>query len=545
MESILNNKKLIVLFSFIVLISSCITKTKNDEIFGVVTAATPEASIAGEQIFLRGGNAIDVAVAVSFALGVTEPAMSGLGGGTQVLLSIKNLPPISINGTTLSPASTPTHIKDTLTYHRRSTIPSTVKVLDYIWRKYGSGKISWEELLKPAIELAEKGFSLGEFRAKVYEQSKNKLLESHFNTSFFLSNGRNIPKTGDIIKQPQLAKTLKRLAAYGANDFYNGIIAKEIAQDMKMNGGWITLNDLQNFPAPKELTPLSINYNGFEVYSQPPPCGGWTTLLILNLLEQITNNKVISDEDIIKALYLVHNDRENKPITNLLHYDSIVNIKLSNEYADKLLQEKAFFDMKKEEEGSGETTHFSVVDSEGNAIAVTSSINAFFGGLAASKELGFLYNTYMDDFIFEDPDHPFAIRPNAMAYSSMSPTIVQEKGENVLVIGSPGSSRIISSVAQITAKWIENRNINKLIKTPRIHVSKNYIYMESKKDTGLIDLDFIKNFDLKFKIPNENLMNNNLNPYYGGIHAIAKEHKIWVGVADPRRDGKVNVTYKN
>ena len=314
---------------------------------------------------------------------------------------------------------------------------------------------------------------------------------------------------------------LRRLAKFGADDFYNGEIAKEIANDMKINGGWITLDDLQNFQDPKELIPLSINYKGYNVYSQPPPCGGWTTLLILNLLEKITNDNDISNKDLIKALYLAHNDRENNPITDLVYYDSIAKNKLSKKYTEELLIEKSLLEEEKEGKESGETTHFSVVDSGGNTVSVTASINAYFGALAASKELGFLYNTYMDDFTFENPEHPFAIRPNAMAYSSMSPTIVQRNGENVLVLGSPGSSRIISSVAQITAKWIENN---------------------SKRDTNLIDKNFFYEHDMKFKFPKENLViYKGLNPYYGGIHAIAKESRNWMGVADPRRDGKVIV----
>lgn len=223
---------------------------------GLISSATPEASKAGQQIFLKGGNAIDAAVAVSFALGVTEPAMSGLGGGTQVLLSLNNGQPIAINGTTLSPANTPINIGDTLTYHRRSTIPSIVKVLDYLWRTYGSGNITWEELLNPAIELAENGFKIGKFRAKVYKQYEDKLLDSKFNTSFFLIDGERIPIEGEILKQPILAKTLRRLAEYGADDFYTGEIAKEIAKDMETHGGWITLSDLNNFEQPKELKAL-------------------------------------------------------------------------------------------------------------------------------------------------------------------------------------------------------------------------------------------------------------------------------------------------
>lgn len=533
--------------SVIILFFCILSCSQNGEksINGVVSSATPEASKVGEQIFLKGGNAVDVAVAVSFALAVTEPAMSGLGGGTQVLLSIKNGKPFAINGTTLSPASTPTNTLDTLTYHRRSTIPSTVKVLDYLWRNYGSGKVSWSELIDPSIDLAENGFAVGKYRAKVYKQYEDKLIKSNYSTVFFLMNGNRIPKENDILKQPKLANTLKRLAKFGAKDFYNGSIASDIAKDMAAHNGWITFNDLQNFPEPKELAPLESNYKGMSVFSQPPPCGGWTMLLALNLMDQISQSKKINRTDLVQALYLAHHDRDAFPLTDLVNYDSIVKLKLSKDYSEMLLENKETSNKENSTNPSGETTHFSVVDSNGNAIAVTSSINAYFGALAASKDLGFLYNTYMDDFIFEDPNHSFAIRPNAMAYSSMSPTIVQNKGETVLVIGSPGSERIISSVAQITAMWIENKNIEHLIKEPRVHVSDKNVYFENYQDTLLIFREGIKKFNFQIKKPSDELViEKGINAYYGGIHAIAKENGKWVGVADPRRDGQ-SVVAKN
>ena len=511
----------------------------NEEFLGVVTSASPEASEAGEEILKKGGNAIDAAIAVSFALAVTEPAMSGLGGGTQVLLSIKDQTPIAINGTTFSPQGTIPSSGDTLTYHRRSTIPSTVKVLDYLYQNYGSGKVSWEELVQPAIAFAENGFEIGPFRGKVYQKYEAKLQESPYNTSLFLIEGK-APKIGQRLKQPILAKTLKRLAKYGADDFYKGEIAQAIASDMEKNNGWITLEDLQNFKAPEELAPLSISYGNHNVYSQPPPCGGWTTLLIMKLIEAKSKGDQITADDIIEALYLGQNDRRKHPVTNLIQYDSLVTEKLSERYVQQLLAQVSDSVVNKEKrtKNSGETTHFSVVDASGTAISVTSSINAYFGSLAASKELGFLYNSYMDDFTFEKPGHPFALRPNAMAYSSMSPTIVQNNGENVLVIGSPGSSRIISSVAQLTAKWIERQDISKIIGETRVHVNRNRVYLEEKKDTALVDTDLIEKYHLNFRFPDESLiLHQPLNPYYGGIHAIAKEKSSWMGVADPRRDG--------
>jgi gamma-glutamyltranspeptidase/glutathione hydrolase len=542
----INLTKKIALIALLFLSALSCKQNSENNIIGLVSSATPEASKVGEQIFLKGGNAIDVAVAVSFALGVTEPAMSGLGGGTQVLLSIKNGKPFAINGTTLSPANTPTNMADTLTYHRRSTIPSTVKVLDYLWRTYGSGKVSWSELLDPAISLAENGFTVGKFRAKVYNQYEAKLLKSKFNTSFFLIDGNRIPVENEILKQPVLANTLKRLAKFGANDFYIGEIAKDIAKDMQKHNGWITMKDLQDFPQPNEVPALVSSYKEMNVFSQPPPCGGWTVLLALNVMELLSKEHTLNNTDITEALYIAHNDRDVDPITDLVNYDSIVNIKVSKDYAELLLTNNSDLNKKKENNESGETTHFSVVDPFGNVIAVTSSINAYFGSLSASSDLGFLYNTYMDDFIFENPDHPFAIRPNAMAYSSMAPTIVQQDGENVLVLGSPGSERIISSVAQITAKWIENNDIDKLIKDSRIHVSKNNLYLEDQDDYISINKYILEKFELQNKHANKNLViTKGLNAYYGGIHAIAKENEKWVGVADPRRDGKSIEVKKN
>jgi gamma-glutamyltranspeptidase/glutathione hydrolase len=542
----INLTKKIALIALLFLSALSCKQNSENNIIGLVSSATPEASKVGEQIFLKGGNAIDVAVAVSFALGVTEPAMSGLGGGTQVLLSIKNGKPFAINGTTLSPANTPTNMADTLTYHRRSTIPSTVKVLDYLWRTYGSGKVSWSELLDPAISLAENGFTVGKFRAKVYNQYEAKLLKSKFNTSFFLIDGNRIPVENEILKQPVLANTLKRLAKFGANDFYIGEIAKDIAKDMQKHNGWITMKDLQDFPQPNEVPALVSSYKEMNVFSQPPPCGGWTVLLALNVMELLSKEHTLNNTDITEALYIAHNDRDVDPITDLVNYDSIVNIKVSKDYAELLLTNNSDLNKKKENNESGETTHFSVVDPFGNVIAVTSSINAYFGSLSASSDLGFLYNTYMDDFIFENPDHPFAIRPNAMAYSSMAPTIVQQDGKNVLVLGSPGSERIISSVAQITAKWIENNDIDKLIKDSRIHVSKNNLYLEDEDDYISINKYILEKCELQNKHANKNLViTKGLNAYYGGIHAIAKENEKWVGVADPRRDGKSIEVKKN
>ncbi len=514
---------------------------------GVVSSASPEASAAGMESLAKGGNAADAAVAVSFALGVTEPAMSGLGGGTQILLALPGQKPIAINGSTLAPANTPVDAqRKDLKYHRRSTIPSTVKTLDFLWRKYGSGRLSWPELLAPAIRYAEEGFAPALFRHMVYKKYASKLRGSPFNAHFFLLPDGRIPGPGDVLKQPVLANTLKSLAEKGANDFYQGEIAQTIASDMAANGGWISLEDLNNFPEPKELPALQIDYRGLDVYSQPPPCGGWAVLLILNLLKQneadlLQYGRESRIQEVVKAIHLVQEERRANPIPDLFNYQAFVQEKLADNYAQTLWKQYKSPEKSKAEtsDENGETTHFSIVDRSGMALAVTASINAYFGAAAAAPDLGFLYNTYMDDFVLGRPEHPFAIRPGAMAYSSMSPSIVQDQGETVLVVGSPGSARIISSVAQLTQLWIDSDlGVQKIVDLPRIHNVRERVYFE---DPGVSPAQRAVFRDQGFLIafPTYDLQIKERNAYFGGVHAIAREHGRWVGAADPRRDGLV------
>jgi gamma-glutamyltranspeptidase/glutathione hydrolase len=510
---------------------------------GLVSSASPEATLAGRQILDKGGNAADAAVAIAFALGVTEPAMSGLGGGTQVLLSIPGKDPIAINGTTLSPALTPvTATKADLTYHKRSTIPSTVKVLHYLWKKYGSGTIEWAELLEPAIGYAEQGFVVGTFRHLVYKKYEKELLNSPYHTYYWLTPEGRIPAPGERIRQPVLATTLRRLAQQGAADFYSGDIAREIASDMAKNGGWITLEDLQNFPEPSELPALHTTFRDYDVFSQPPPCGGWTVLQILNLLEESPTATLLSTDQywikLTTALYLGHLNRDMAPVTDLSQYEPYTRLKTSKDILEEV---KAYWPPSEQSSG-GETTHFSVVDDTGMALAVTASINAYFGAAAASSKLGFLYNTYMDDFQLGQPSHPFAIGPRKMAYSSMSPTVVRKDGQNVLILGSPGSSRIISTVAQIARQWMdaEKKDIQACVAAPRVHVYSNKVLFEALAPSEQATiLPYLEKQGMEIAFPTYDLQINGLNAYFGGVHALAWENGQWKGAADPRRDGLV------
>ena len=492
-----------------------------------------------------GGNAIDAAVAVQLTLGVTEPAMSGLGGQTQMLVHEPGVDAFVINGTSFSPAATPPDASaGDIVAHRATTIPATVKSLDFAWRNYGSGNISWSELLAPAIRFADSGFVVGEFRHKVWQRHRDQLAANSVTAELFLNDDGSVPAVGSLFRQPRLAATLRRLAEVGADDFYLGPMAQQIAADMANNGGWITKEDLAAVPEPTVLSALTTTYRGFTVATLPPPGGGWVVLQLLNLLELSDDDLMRADDEhrvrsLAHALRIAHSSRQQNPITDLVDYQSEATIRISKKTARNLWdqQASALMDAAVHTTSGGETTHFSVVDGNGMAVSATASINAYFGARAASPDLGFLYNDYMHEFELQETDHPFALRPNAMPYSSMSPTIVSRGGSPMLVLGSPGSARIVSAVAQVTHRWIDlEESIIDAVAAPRVHVMPgDRLYLEA----GVPEPSWVRLDGFTIVEPDTSLVIDGRNAYYGGVHAIAFEGGRWVGTADPRRDGAV------
>jgi gamma-glutamyltranspeptidase/glutathione hydrolase len=526
--------------SFIAMTISCRSVQNHESEFaGVVSAATPEAADAGAEILAAGGNAVDAAVAVSFALAVTEPAMSGLGGQTQILVHAPNREPLAINGTSFSPQATPeSATAEDIAGHRATTIPSTVRTLAHAMKKYGSGKISWPQALAPAIRCAEAGFVVGRFRALVWASHAEDLRRHPATASLFLKKDGASPGEGELWKQPVLTKTLRRLAEHGAEDFYTGEIAREIAADMAGNGGWITLEDLQNVPQPVELPALKGSYRDWTVFTLPPPGSGWVVLQILNLLERSPVDELLPTSPqrlfrLAQALQIGQTSRRNNPIKNLIDYHDEAADRISKDTARRL-QEREISST------SGETTHFSVVDGNGVAVSVTASVNAYFGARVASPNLGFLYNDYMNEFEIGQPDHPFALRPYGMPYSSMSPTILAKNGKAHLALGSPGSARIISAVAQVIQLCVDaGIGIESAVAAKRIHVvPDDKLYLEAPDLADSVRTALAQR-GYQITEPRMDLVNGDLNPYFGGVHAIARENGKWIGAADPRRDGAV------
>jgi gamma-glutamyltranspeptidase/glutathione hydrolase len=494
-------KVAIVVFIFYCFLS-CNSKN-NKENYGAVSTAAPEATEIGMEILKAGGNAADAAVAIAFALGMAEPAMSGIGGGIQIQILLPGeKKPFAINGTTFSPGATPTDLqKDSLSDLQRTTIPSTVKTMALLKQNYGNPKIFWADLINPSIELAAKGVDFGPYRMAVYNKYLDKIKAGLPGTSDYLMDS-----TSGRFFYPKLARTYSLIAKDGPEVFYRGEIAQGIASQMESEGGFIAYTDLRELQNPKIDSSKHLAYLGHDIYTQPEPCGGWVVLEILNHLADAPDPQ----RQLIEAIYAGHQARIDVG-------------KIEGNIG-----------------GSGETTHFSVVDREGRWIGVTASINAYYGNGIAHSEYGFLYNSYMDDFEFDDPHNKYAIGPNKMAYSSMSPTVVMHENKPLLVLGSPGSSRIISTVAQLIHYFIiDPDNRDDLLEKYRVHATSTTIFLENMDDKHLYNLENLPL--LMVKSPITDLSINHLNPYFGGVHMIYLKEDILVPIADPRRDGAVAV----
>jgi gamma-glutamyltranspeptidase/glutathione hydrolase len=512
---------------------------------GCVAAGTPEAARAGVRILEEGGNAVDAAVAVSLVLGVTEPSGSGIGGQSTFIVHPQGGEPFVLNGTSFSPQHTPADAAlSDLNDHRASTIPSNLKVLDLAFRKHGSGRMSWERLVEPAINYALEGYLLGPFRRRALLRHEGCIRKNPVIAKLLLAPDGTTPPEGTRMLSRQLGKTLRRIARHGAEDFYTGEIAREIAGDMSANGGWITEKDLGRLPEPETLAPIRGTYREFEVLTLPPPGAGWVVLLALNVLEQAPED-TLSREDagravwLAEALRIAQRHRSFRPIPNPVEYEEAVARKINKEKARRIVRSMI-------RAGSGETTHFCVVDPAGTVVGVTQSLNSYFGAKTADDKLGFLYNDYMREFIAGVERHPYSLRSFAMPYSFMSATVLSFGGEPKLVLGSPGDDRILSAVVQVISHWVDvDRGIRAAVRAPRLHTLRHDELLLEKRPCDENVLLALEEAGYTVHLPLSSLFAGSLNPYFGGVHALAKEKGGWCGAADPRRDGAVEYANAN
>jgi len=471
---------------------------------GMVASTSKIASEVGVDILKRGGNAVDAAIAVAFAEAVTHPAAGNIGGGGFMMIRFKNGKTTAIDYREMGPAAANRNVyldKDgnlikgegsSTVGYRAAGVPGTVRGMELALKKYGSGKMSWAQLTEPARRLAADGFPLSYSYAASLRNNNELLALFADSKRIFLNNG-NFFKEGDLLRQPELAATFARLQKYGPDEFYEGQTARLIAADMKRHNGLITLADLRNYVA-KERAPLRSTYRGYEVISMPPPSSGGAVLIeMLNILEGYNLSSLgwsssdryhLMTEAMRRAFadraeFMGDTDFVKVPIAGMIdkNYAAHLRQTIDAARASTSVEIRAGKPPGYESE---ETTHFTVVDKDGNAVANTYTLNGGYGSGVTARGTGILLNNEMDDFAAK-PGSPNAYgliqgENNAVAarkrpLSAMTPTFVMRKdGSLWFAVGSPGGPTIINTVLQVITNVVDfEMNIQQAIDAPRIH----------------------------------------------------------------------------
>jgi gamma-glutamyltranspeptidase/glutathione hydrolase len=464
----------------------------------MVVAQEPLAADAGVAVLKAGGNAIDAAVAVAFALAVTHPSAGNLGGGGFILLRQaggrtafidfrERAPESASPGMYLDAAGRLTG--DSRAGWRAAGVPGTVRGLEYAHRKYGSKP--WAGLVRPAAELARRGVVLSWAEARSLCGAAKLLGRFPESNRIFLKGGGCF-EPGERIAQPELAATLERIARDGARDFYEGETARRLAAEMAQHGGHVTLEDLKRYEA-LERAPLTGRYKGYDIISAPPPSSGGVGLLqTMGMLEGSGYEKAGAGSAaaihfMAEAMRRFYADRAEHmgdpdfvkvPVRGLLNPDYLARRRASIDPA-RATPSGALWHGEAPDYEKTETTHFNVVDEQGNIAALTYTINGSFGSGVTVPGLGFLLNNEMDDFAAK-PGEPNmfglvqgeanAIAPRKRPLSSMTPAIVLREGRPYLVAGAPGGARIITGVTQVILNVLDfGMTIQEAVDQPRFH----------------------------------------------------------------------------
>lgn len=523
---------------------------------GMVVAAHPLACEAGLRMLESGGNAVDAAVATALALNAAEPFASGIGGGGFMLIFLaKEKKSTVINYRERAPrASRPEMFREKGEEEARwknatglaVAVPGALAGWDLALRRYGTRSLA--EAAARAIEIADRGFDVSPTFSDLNKEEYEKILTNAGPETCYLNGG--LPyEPGERFRNPELAATLRRIATEGIGIFYRGEIAAKIVSAVRTHDGIMTLEDLASY-APEEVPPLRGTYKNYSILTVPPPAsGGLLFLELLNICEHWPlkawgPNSPAYIHHLSEALRVIFADRERflgdpafvrVPVEKLLDKSYAARIaarirpdRCLDGYATGLPNEKSG--------EPGNTTHLCIVDRHRNIVSLTQSINDFFGSGIIPEGTGFLLNNQMADFS-SDPDSPNAPAPGRRPVSSMTPLIVFEKGRPRLALGSPGGTRIFSSLAQIFLNIAEHGfSLDEAIEAPRFFSyseggSRRPIAVESR--IPKVVLRQLESLGHEVKIRRD------YDTYFGGAQGILilESGRTLLGGADSRRDG--------
>lgn len=527
----------------------------------MVVSTSPFATDVGVEILRRGGNAVDAAIAVGFALAVTHPSAGNIGGGGFMVIHLAGQnEEYTLDYREKAPAAAGRDMyldEDgnlveglSINGYLAGGVPGTVAGLYEAWKRFGT--LPWEELVNPAVRLAEEGFEVSHALSESLIRGSSRMTPYPESSRIFLRDG-NYYQEGEIFRQPELALTLSLIQDEGPDGFYRGRTARLIAEDMKNNGGLVNLEDLSSYEA-KFRDPVRGSYRGLEVVSMGPPSSGGTILVeMLNLMEHfpVSGSGYNSSEFIhLKAeiMRLAFADRAEHlgdsdfgivPVRGLTSKEYAAG-RASRIRSDWAAPSKTVFAGKPPGYESEETTHYSIVDRDGNGVAVTTTINWGYGSGVTIKGAGFLMNNEMDDFS-SLPGQPngFGLiqgKANEIAagkrpLSAMTPALVKKDGKLYLVLGSPGGPTIINTVFQVLLNVADfGMDIQEAVDAPRIHHQWMPDTLFAEKEA--LPRDVEKALEARGHLIE-------LRGAIGDAHCIMiGEEGIRLGAPDPRTDSK-------
>ncbi|MEC8644964.1 MAG: gamma-glutamyltransferase [Pseudomonadota bacterium] len=528
---------------------------------GMVVSRSSLASDAGLEIMRQGGNAVDAAVATAFALAVTYPSAGNLGGGGFALVRLpdgrifsldhrETAPNASHRDMYLDEAGEPNKYLSRASA-LSSGVPGSVDGLLTLLDRFGT--MPREKVIAPAIRLARDGFLVDFFLSRHIRKYGKKLQDFESSKKKFSHNGAQLSE-GDLWIQPDLAKTLVSISQNGRDGFYDGEVAKLIVAEMQARGGIITLQDLKNYRSVWR-EPVGIDYRGNRIWTMGPPSSGLLILQILNMLEPFDLQKLGWGSSRLTHLMVEAEKRAYSDRAEYLgdpdFFDVPLEMLISKKYAKERFKDFEWDRVSKSDQISHgnitiqenrETTHFSVMSSDGMAVSFTTTLNSPYGNKIVIPGAGFLLNNEMDDFsikanVMNQYDllgrEANSIKPNKRMLSSMSPTLVVKDGMPILVTGSPGGSTIITTVLQVIINFLDHKMpLHHAVGFPRFH-------HQWKPDTILHERGAFSP-DTRENLERMGYQSFRISTYGGGIgdaNSISFDGSLIQGVKDPRASG--------
>jgi gamma-glutamyltranspeptidase/glutathione hydrolase len=523
---------------------------------GMVAAGTQEAARAGAAVLAAGGNAVDAAVAVGFALGASDLAFAGLGGQAYLLVRMADGRAVAIDGSALVPrAASRTELQrlrdtDAAWGHRMVAAPGALAALVHALERYGTRRLP--ELIAPAIEIAETGSRLTRPQRGFLANYLHKIRESDYLSSLILKDGVDPWEPEHVFCYPDLAVTLRRIAALGPREFYVGGIAARIEADMQANGGYLRRSDLAQV-RPVERQPLRARYRDCEVLGFPSPGGGGSLLAALQMLDRFPPALVTGDsldrlQLLVEAVRIAMIDAaDSRAPAELAQVQLLDPARAARRAAlirfDRALTDAEITDVAPRTWFEKDTTHFSVADRFGNVVAATLSLGRGWGAGTATPGLGFPHNALLEGFDYLDPASRAYLEPARRPLTTMSPTIVLRNGRPLLLLGSAGTERIISSTLQPLVNVVDGgMSLGDAVSRPRVLWGGNQdrkVYLELAGEITVERADALaaRGYPTMYRhvFPGDAA---NLGAF-GCVNAVLIDHArgVFIGVGDPRREG--------